>query len=53
MKADEWYYGKGSNWVKSWTKALKLLEENHGPEAEVALYPCAAMQISERNALNK
>ena len=50
MKADECYYGEGSIWVKSWTEALRLLEEAHGREAEVALYPCAAMQISERNA---
>ena len=50
MKADEAYYGEGSLWVKSWTEALRLLEDAHGPEARVALYPCAAMQISERNA---
>jgi len=49
-KADEGYYGEGSTWVKSWAEALRLLEETHGPEAEVALYPCAAMQISKRNA---
>ena len=53
LKADEWYYGVGARWVKSWTEALRLLEEKHGPEAEVALYPCAAMQISERNAQNE
>jgi hypothetical protein len=29
-----------------------MLEKAHGGEAEVALYPCAAMQISERNARN-
>jgi len=50
MKADENYYGEGSLWVKSWAEALGLLEEAHGPKAEVALYPCAAMQISERTA---
>jgi len=50
MKADEHYYGTGSIWVRSWREALGLLEEAHGPEADVALYPCAAMQISERNA---
>jgi nickel-dependent lactate racemase len=53
LKADEWYYGVGAMWVNSWTEALRLMEETHGPEAEVALYPCGAMQISERNAQNK
>jgi len=52
MKTDEMYYGLGSIWVKSWTDALKLLEETHGREAEVALYPCAAMQISETNLIS-
>ena len=50
MKADGPYYGEESIWVGSWMEALKLLEEAHGPEAEVALYPCASMQISEQNA---
>jgi nickel-dependent lactate racemase len=53
LKADEWYYGVGAMWVNSWTEALRLMEETHGPTAEVALYPYAAMQISERNAQNK
>jgi nickel-dependent lactate racemase len=52
MKTDEMYYGLGSIWVKSWTDALKLLEETYGREAEVALYPCAAMQISETNLIS-
>jgi len=50
MKADEWYYGKGSAWVRSWEEAVKELVETHGGEAEVAVYPYAAMQISEGNA---
>jgi len=52
LKADEYYYGKGSVWVKSWGEALGLLEERHGSDALVALYPAAAMQISEKNAGN-
>ena len=52
LKADEYYYGKGSVWVKSWGEALGLLEERHGSDALVALYPTAAMQISEKNARN-
>ena len=50
-KADEYYYGEGSQWVKSWGDTLKLLIEIHGEEAEVALYPAASMQISNENAL--
>ena len=50
MKADEWYYGKGSVWVRSWEEAVRELSETHGREAEVAVYPYAAMQISEGNA---
>ena len=49
-RADEKYYGEGSLWVKSWREALDLLEAAHGPEAEVALYPCASIQIAERHA---
>ena len=52
LKADEYYYGKGSVWVKSWGETLGLLEEKHGSDALVALYPTAAMQISEKNAGN-
>lgn len=52
MKADELYYGEGSIWVKSWQDALKILEEAHGRDADVALYPYVAMQISERSAGN-
>ena len=53
MKADELYYGAGSIWVKTWDEALKLLEATHGSEADVALYPCAAMQMSEQYAAIK
>jgi hypothetical protein len=49
---DEGVYGLGSQWVKSWGEALGLLEEEHGSNAKVALYPTAAMQISEKNAGN-
>ena len=49
-KMDEYYYGGGSQWVKTWREALSMLEEKHGDDAEVALYPTAAMQISEQNA---
>jgi nickel-dependent lactate racemase len=49
-KADESYYGEGSIWVKSWEEALNLLEETYGSDTVVALYPTAAMQISEQNA---
>ena len=49
-RADEYYYGEGSQWVKTWGETLKLLEDVHGQDAEVALYPTAAMQISEENA---
>jgi nickel-dependent lactate racemase len=52
-KADEYYYGEGSQWVKSWEKALKLLINEHADDATVALYPTAAMQISEENALSR
>ncbi|TRO47071.1 DUF2088 domain-containing protein [Candidatus Bathyarchaeota archaeon] len=50
MKADEWYYGRGSVWVRSWEEALAELTQTHGGEAEAAVYPYAAMQISEGNA---
>jgi hypothetical protein len=50
LKTDEYYYGKGSIWVKTWEEALILLEEIHGRDALAALYPTAAMQISEKNA---
>ena len=50
LKADEYYYGKGSTWMKSWAEALNMLKERYGTEATVALYPTAAMQISEKNA---
>jgi hypothetical protein len=48
-KADEYYYGEGSIWVKTWTEALKNLKEEHGKDAKVAIYPTAAMQVSEEN----
>ena len=51
-RADEYYYGEGSVWAKDWGEVVGLLEEAHGGDAEVALYPCGAMQISERNAGN-
>ncbi len=51
-KADEPYYGEGSIWVKSWNGALNILEETYGSDAVVALYPTAAMQISEQKAKN-
>lgn len=47
---DEFYYGEGSLWVKSWDKAREILVKTYGKEAKVALYPNAAMQISEENA---
>ena len=51
-KMDEYYYGEGSQWVKSWEKALEMLVVTHGEEANVALYPTAAMQISNENSAN-
>ncbi len=51
-KVDEGVYGLGSLWMKSWGEALGLLEEKHGSDALVALYPTATMQISEKNAGN-
>ena len=51
-KADEYYYGEGSHWVKSWEKALNLLIDTYEDDATVALYPTAAMQISEANSFN-
>lgn len=48
--ADEYYYGEGSQWVNTWGKAREMLELKHGVDATVALYPTAAMQISEENA---
>ena len=52
-KADEYYYGNGATWVRSWEEARERLLDAHEGEAEVALYPCAAMQISEKNAGNR
>ena len=49
-KSDEYYYGEGSQWVKSWEEALKILNLSHKKDISVALYPTAAMQISEENA---
>jgi nickel-dependent lactate racemase len=50
--SDEWYYGVGSRWVKSWKKALQLLRKDYKAKnsVRVAVYPYATMQISERNA---
>jgi nickel-dependent lactate racemase len=53
LKADEYYYGKGSIWMRSWSKALDMLKKRYRNKATVALYPTAAMQISEKNARNK
>ena len=50
---DEYYYGEGSQWVKSWSEALDMLKEKYGSDATVALYPTAAMQLSEENASNR
>ena len=51
-RADEYYYGRGSRWVKTWDACLKMLMDAHGEDASVALYPTAAMQISGENASN-
>ncbi len=53
--ADEWYFGVGSRWVKSWDQALDLLLEKHDRHgnARTAVYPYAALQISERTASYK
>jgi nickel-dependent lactate racemase len=53
--SDKWYYGCGSIWVKSWKKAMTLLTEEHEEKnpIKVAVYPYAAMQISEKNAAQK
>jgi len=51
-RADEYYYGGGSQWVNSWEACLGTLEDMHGGDASVALYPTAAMQISVENAAN-
>jgi nickel-dependent lactate racemase len=50
LKADEYYYGKGSIWVDDWKLALEKLMERNGKDTKVAVYPTAAMQISEKNA---
>lgn len=52
-RSDKLYYGKGSVWVKSWSRALKMLRETHGENALAAIYPTAAMQISEENAFKR
>ncbi len=50
-KAEEMYYGKGSIWVKSWQEAIKEVEPAHeSGKTRVAVYPCAPIQISEKNA---
>jgi nickel-dependent lactate racemase len=51
-RADEYYYGEGSQWVKTWDVCLEMLKDVHGDDASVALYPTAAMQISRENASN-
>ncbi|MBL7118984.1 DUF2088 domain-containing protein [Candidatus Bathyarchaeota archaeon] len=47
---DEWYYGTGSIWVKSWEKLLEKLTAVHGSEVDVAVYPCATIQMTEEEA---
>jgi len=47
---DEWYYGKGSIWVKSWEELLRKLMSAHGSEVNVAVYPCATIQMTEEEA---
>jgi hypothetical protein len=49
---DEFYYGKESIWVKSWAEALEELYTIHSKREKplVAVYPCATIQISEKNA---
>ncbi len=47
---DEWYYGTGSIWVKSWNDLLEKLKDVHGERADVAIYPCATIQMTEEEA---
>ncbi len=47
---DEWYYGVGSTWVKTWGEALEILQAANGDNARVAVYPCASIQISDEMA---
>jgi len=50
LKADEYYYGKGSIWLDDWRLAMEHLMDRNGRDAKIAVYPTAAMQISERFA---
>ena len=50
LKADEYYYGKGSIWLDDWRLAMEYLMDRNGRDAKIAVYPTAAMQISERFA---
>ena len=50
LKADEYYYGKGSVWLDNWRLAIEYLMDMNGRDAKIAVYPTAAMQISERFA---
>jgi nickel-dependent lactate racemase len=50
LKADEYYYGKGSVWLDDWRIAMEHLMDRNGRDAKIAVYPTAAMQISERFA---
>ena len=50
LKADEYYYGKGSVWLDDWGLAMEHLMDRNGRDAKIAVYPTAAMQISERFA---
>ena len=48
QKSDGCYYGNGSVWVNDWRIALEHLMDRNGRDAKIAVYPTAAMQISER-----
>lgn len=47
---DEWYYGMGSIWVKSWREILEKLRSVHGEKADVAVYPYSTIQMTEEEA---
>ncbi len=49
-RVDQLYYGRGSQWVKTWDQCLELLKEKHGNHAEVAVYPMATTQMSIEKA---
>jgi nickel-dependent lactate racemase len=37
-------WGDSVEFCRTWTELLSLLEDVHGPEAKVCVYPCGAMQ---------